>query len=67
MCQAKILMLRGGKEEIIMQDVIHLRIEGDKIWLERFFEDPTSLQAKLVEADFLKHTVTLSPLDEPEG
>ena len=67
MCQAKVVMRHDGQEEVIMQDVIHLRIEGDRIWLTRFFEDPTPVQGRLVESDFLKHTVTLVPHAEQEG
>lgn len=44
-----------------MQDVVHMRIEDGTVWLERLFEQPVQLQAILLEADFLKHTVTLLP------
>ncbi|MFN2147321.1 MAG: CooT family nickel-binding protein [Anaerolineales bacterium] len=67
MCQAKVVMRRDGHEDVIMQDVIQLRVEGERIWLTRFFEDPIPVQGRLVEADFLKHTVTLIPLAGKEG
>jgi len=59
-------MLRDGDAEVVMQDVIHMRIEGETVWLDRFFEDPAPVRARLVEADFLKHTLTLVPLVEQE-
>jgi predicted RNA-binding protein len=61
MCQAKILLREPEGERLYMQDVIHLRVEDGTVWLTRFFEEPVELQATLLEADFLKHTVTLLP------
>lgn len=62
MCQAKVYLERGGKLEMVMEDVIHLRVDGDTIWLTRFFEEPKSVEGTLREADFLKHTVTIEPI-----
>jgi hypothetical protein len=61
MCQAKILLREPQGERAFMQDVIHLRVEDGTVWLKRLFEQPVQLQATLLEADFLKHTVTLLP------
>lgn len=61
MCQAKILLRGPEGERVYMQDVVHMRIEDGTVWLERLFEQPVQLQAILLEADFLKHTVTLLP------
>jgi len=69
MCQAKILLQREGGREVWMEDVTHLRVEGDVIWLTRLFESPTALRATILEADFLEHTVSLIPIsngDEAE-
>ena len=63
MCQAKVILHHNGKSETIMEDVTHLKVEGDKVWLSRFFEPPTSFRAAVKEADFLKHTVVLVPLE----
>jgi len=46
--------------------VTFLKVEGDVVWLSRFFEPPVAVQAVFREADFLKHTVTLLPLDKGE-
>jgi predicted RNA-binding protein len=63
MCQAKVILHHNGKSETIMEDVTHLKVEDDRVWLSRFFEPPTSLRAAVKEADFLKHTVVLVPLE----
>jgi predicted RNA-binding protein len=64
MCQAKILMEGSDGEAPYMEDVIRMRVEGETVWLKRFFEEPVQVQAKVVEADFLKHTVTLRRTDK---
>jgi predicted RNA-binding protein len=67
MCQAKILLEEPGGEKLFMKDVVYLRVEGGSIVLKRLLEDPVELQAELLEADFLKHTVRLRPTDGAQG
>jgi predicted RNA-binding protein len=66
MCQAKIILLHQDQSETVMEDVTHLKVDGDRVWLSRFFEPPTSLRAAVKEADFLKHTVILVPIEANE-
>ena len=66
MCQAKVILLHNDKRETVMEDVTHLKVEGENVWLSRFFEPPTALRATVKEADFLKHTVVLMPLEADE-
>ena len=64
MCQVQILIQHTNGDEVLMDDVIRMRVEGENVWLSRFFEDPVSIHATVAEADFLKHTVTLIPTSE---
>lgn len=66
MCQAKVLLLRDGGSEVLMEDVTHLRVEGDVIWLTRLFESPKDVRAAILEADFLEHTVSLVPINNSD-
>jgi predicted RNA-binding protein len=66
MCQAKILLHRDGGSEVLMEDVTHLRVEGDVVWLSRLFESPTEVRAAISEADFLEHTVSLVSIGNTE-
>jgi predicted RNA-binding protein len=67
MCQASIVVEKPQGDEIIMKDVIQLRLEGDEIWLSRFFEEPVSMRANIKEIDFLKHTVRINPIGTEAG
>lgn len=66
MCQAKVILEDGQKGKVILEDVIHLRVEGDKIWFERFFEEPTAVIGTIGEVDFLKHQVCIVPIEQGE-
>jgi predicted RNA-binding protein len=67
MCQAKILLEEPSGERLFMKDVAYLRVDGGSIILQRLLEAPVELQAELLEADFLKHTVRLRPTDGAQG
>jgi len=67
MCQAKVIIQKGDESELFMEDVIHLQVDGDKVWLSTFFEPALSVKASIKEADFLKHTITLISTPEKGG
>lgn len=60
MCQATVYMLREGKEEEIMKDVISLEPTEEGILLKGLFDEPKLIQGKIEKIDFLKHLVTLT-------
>ena len=64
MCQATVYLVQDGQETEIMRDVILLEPAEDGLRLQAFFEEPVTLQAKVSRIDFLKHSVTLMPLEE---
>ena len=64
MCQATVYLAQDGQEKEIMRDVILLEpVEGGLI-LQAFFEEPVTVQARVERIDFLKHTVTLVPVED---
>jgi predicted RNA-binding protein len=62
MCQAKLYLVQDGKREMVAEDVIALEETADGVRFATFFEDPKTLPARLVAVDFLKHIVTLEPI-----
>ena len=46
-----------------MRDVILLEPVEGGLRLQAFFEEPVILQARISRIDFLKHTVTLVPVE----
>ena len=67
MCLATVYLERDGERELVMDEVINLRIEGNTVWISQSLEGPVAVHAVLTGADFLKHTVILSALEDREG
>jgi len=63
MCQAVVYLARNSQEQEIMRDVILLEPVEGGVRLQAFFEEPLILQARIERIDFLKHTVTLVPVE----
>jgi predicted RNA-binding protein len=63
MCQAVVTLVEDGQEREIMRDVILLEPVEGGLRLQAFFEEPVVLKATVRRIDFLKHTVTLVPVE----
>jgi predicted RNA-binding protein len=67
MCQATVYLVQDGQEKEIMRDVILLEPEEEGLRLQALFEEPVVVRAQVGRIDFLRHTVTLTPLEEAKG
>ena len=67
MCQATVYLAQGDQEKEILRDVILLEPVAEGVRLQAFFEEPVILPARIDRIDFLKHTVTLLPLEEGQN
>jgi len=62
MCESKVILKSDGREEVVMEDVVLLNIEGEKL----LFRNVTGEEKVIVDAvidaiDFVNHTVYLKP------
>jgi predicted RNA-binding protein len=57
-------MENGNQRKEVMRDVIRMAPVERGIRLQTFFEEPVVVPGRITEIDFLKHTVTLVPLQE---
>ena len=64
MCQATVNLVQDGQEKELMRDVVLLEPDEEGLRLQAFFEEPVVVKARVSRIDFLKHTVTLTPLEE---
>ena len=64
MCQATVYLVQDDQEKEIMRDVVLLEPDEKGLRLQAFFEEPIVIKAQISRIDFLKHTVTLTPLEE---
>ena len=59
MCQARVFVRRGEKEEEIMREVVSLEVKPEGILLKAFFEEPREIKGRIREIDFLKHRIVV--------
>jgi predicted RNA-binding protein len=64
MCQATVYLVQDGQEEEILRDLVLLEPVQEGLRLQAFFEEPVVVRAQVRRIDFLKHSVTLVPLEE---
>ena len=67
MCQATVYLAQDGQAKEILRDVVLLEPVEEGVRLQAFFEEPVVLPARIDRIDFLKHTVTLLPLEEGQN
>ena len=63
MCQATVYMVNDDQRKEIMREVIRMTPVEQGVRLQTFFEAPRIIPGRVSEIDFLKHTVTLVPLE----
>ena len=64
MCEAIVYLVKDGKQEQIMRDVVLLQPEDDSILLAELLGERKSVRARIQKIDFLRHTVYLTPIED---
>ena len=57
MCQSNIYAIDTGRQELILEEVARVEIQGDSITMERLFGERVSLTARIKEIDLMKHRI----------
>jgi predicted RNA-binding protein len=59
MCEANAYLLKGGKEELILEDLSILRPEADGLYLQNIFGEQKRLRARIKEMNLIDHRILL--------
>ena len=62
MCEANTYLLKDGKEELILEDLVILRPELDGIYLQNIFGEQKRVKARIKELNLVEHRVILEQL-----
>ncbi|MGP8320320.1 MAG: CooT family nickel-binding protein [Methanosarcinaceae archaeon] len=54
MCELKVILDRGGEQELIMESVTRMVVDGDSIELTGIFGDRIIVSGSIKEIDFTK-------------
>jgi len=60
MCEAMVFVVKDGEKRKVMEDVVVIRPEGDKLLLIDLFGEQKLVTAKIERADLLEHEIILS-------
>lgn len=59
MCEANAYLLKGGKEELILEDLSVLRPEKEELFLQNIFGEQKRIKARIKEMNLLDHRILL--------
>ncbi len=59
MCEANAYLLKGGKEELLLEEVDVMRPEGDQFFLRNVYGEQKTVKANLKEISLLEHRIVL--------
>jgi predicted RNA-binding protein len=65
MCETRVYLGEDGEEQKIMEDVVLVQPEDDAYLLVNVLGEQKLVQGRIKKIDFLKHTLHLSPSQEP--
>jgi predicted RNA-binding protein len=57
MCQSNAYFAQDGEEELILEDVISVKPEGDRIQLVSLFGEQKTINAKIKFIDLIHHKI----------
>lgn len=65
MCEAAAIVVANGTETKVMDDVIMVQPEGERLLLANLFGERKELRARIVSIDFLNHRLVLEEIPAP--
>ena len=63
MCQSSVYTLNKGQEELVLEEVVWVEVDGNRVTLKSLFGEPLSLTAKIKTVDLMKHRILLEKGD----
>ncbi|MBU4301549.1 MAG: CooT family nickel-binding protein [Actinobacteria bacterium] len=60
MCEAIVFVVKDGEKRKIMEDVVTVHPEGEKVLLTDLFGEQKLITAKVERVDLLEHEIILS-------
>ena len=62
MCESHAFLLRDGKEELVLEDVVTVRENEGEVYLASIIGEEKTLHAEVSEINLLNHRILLTPL-----
>ncbi|MBC8521022.1 MAG: CooT family nickel-binding protein [Candidatus Syntrophoarchaeum sp.] len=62
MCESSVLIERGGSKELLMEDVVHVEVDGADIKLMGILGEIQHAKGRIKEINLVKHTIVIEIL-----
>jgi predicted RNA-binding protein len=59
MCEANAYLLKEGKEELVLEDLMILRPEQEGLYLQNIFGEQKRIKARIKELNLVEHRIIL--------
>ena len=59
MCEANAYLVRGDKEDLLMENIDILRPEGESIYIRDIFGEQRWVKARIKEMNLVQHRIVL--------
>jgi len=59
MCQSRVVTVRGGQEEVVMDDVVTVRPQDDHLFLQDLYGRQKLIRARIKELQLMDHRVVI--------
>ncbi|RLI82877.1 RNA-binding protein [Archaeoglobales archaeon] len=57
MCESKVVTIRNGEEVVLMEDVIRIEVEGDKLKLFGLLGESSEIKGRISVMDMKTHKI----------
>ena len=59
MCESKVVLAKNGREEVVMEDVIRVEVNGEKLKLYDILGEQAEVEGKIVLIDMSSHKIVV--------
>ncbi len=61
MCESSVLLERGGSRELLMEDVVHVEVNGEDIKFMGILGETQNAKGRIKEINLMKHIIVIEP------
>ncbi|MHC1599259.1 MAG: CooT family nickel-binding protein [Candidatus Methanospirareceae archaeon] len=62
MCESSVFIEKEGNRELLMEDVVHVDIDGEEIKLTGILGETQEAKGRIKEINLMKHTIVIEIL-----
>jgi predicted RNA-binding protein len=60
MCESSVFIEKEGGRELLMEEVVHIAVDGEDIKLTGILGDIRAIKGRIAEINLMKHTIVIA-------